>query len=127
MLITDQTIEQLRAATVTQIRTALKNKIDLLTKKQLIEFILDFVDVFPSPLFWTYRKDKQPLTMLELSKDALGVKLGSRRVTWSYYGDEVGTPVDTITIETLDAADKVTVTRVVKHYKDGRQPSVNDV
>ena len=121
MLITEQTIDQLRAATVTQIRTVLKNKIDTLSKKQLIEFIFDYAEHFPDPPIRTDRADSQPLTLLEVDKDALGAKLGTRRVTWSYY---TSGEVDTITIETLDAADKVTATKAIKHYKDGQQPTV---
>ena len=59
-----------------------------------------------------------------MRRDVLGAKLGSRRIAWTYY--EPNGPVDTITVEELDAADKVVKRRTIKHYTDGTQPKVKE-
>ncbi len=122
--ITDQRLDQLQAATKAQIITAIDNKLAAMTKKQIIEFIFDPVDRFQDTPTWTYRADGQPLIMIEVTRDALAAKLGSKRVTWTYY---VSGEIDTIVISTLDPADVVTKTKTIKHYKAGRQPTVTEI
>ena len=126
--LSDLTLEQLRAATVIQIRTALKNRIDLLSKRQLIRMLLalkgcdldELVQVAESgPSL--YRPDGQIRERTEVRRSELGDKLGGRRATWSYY--ETG-EVDEITIVELDASGAETSRRTIKHFKDGRQPVV---
>ena len=124
MFITDQTIGQLRAATVMQIRTRLKNEIDLLSKKQLIELIFERSGEFSDTPVLTRRADGQLSGYVQTSRDALGMKLGSRLISNSYYATG---EVDVIKIETLDASDTVVRTKTIKHYKDGRQPTVTEI
>ena len=121
------TLDQLRAATATQIRTRIKDKIDTMTKLQLIRLILRLVDfdadaivaLADSPVC-TYQPDRQIALQMDVTRDMLGSKIGSRRVTWTYYPTG---EVDIITTEELDANDQVVKTLPpVKHFTDGRQP-----
>ncbi len=122
------TLTQLRAATVAAIRTAMKARIDLLTKRQLIVLDLWVRNWGPdAPLTTdddavvTTRPDRQAESQITVQRDALGVKTGSRRVTWAYFPTG---EVQTITIVERDAADAQVSRRVVTHYLDGQQPTV---
>ena len=120
------TLAEDRAATVLQIRTAMKARIDLMTKRQLI--VLDlWCDAFDKdaalslsdhPITAVYA-DGQAKSQLVVSRDALGAKTGSTKIAWTYY--KTG-EVDTITISQLDSADVVTSVRTITHFRDGRQP-----
>jgi hypothetical protein len=61
------------------------------------------------------------VTRVYVSKDALGNKLKSLRVNWEYY---LTGEIDTIVLSDLDANDVVTVRRVIRHFLDGRQPTL---
>lgn len=123
MPLADLTLAQLRAATKPQLITIIDNKLAAMTQKQLIAFIWgavvpdDFVDADPPTVV---NGKNGPLSSLQVFRDALGAKVGSQRVTWSYYAPSGA--VDTIILEELDAADKVTKQRQVKHFPDGAQP-----
>lgn len=118
----DLTLAQLRAATKAQLIAAIDARLNNMSKRQIIALIWsvvapdDIVDADP-PVVVDGKHG--PLSSLQVFRDALGAKTGSQRVTWSYYP---AGPVDTIVQEELDAADKVTKTRQVKHFPDGAQP-----
>jgi len=122
MPLADLTLAQLRAATKPQLITAIDNKLANMTKKQIIALIWSVAapeDIVTTDAPTVVNGPHGPLSSLQVFRDALGAKTGSRWATWSYYP---AGPVDMITLEDLDAADVVTRRRTIKHYADGRQP-----
>src|SRR3990170_1928250 len=122
------TIQQLRAATVTEIRTAMKARLDQLTKRQLIRLDLwvaswdqDALVTLPDQTRDTYHPDRQIASRTEVTRDVLGAKTGSRRVDWTYFPSGC---VQDILITELDAADEVASRQRIHHFEDGRQPEV---
>lgn len=100
-----------------------------MTKRQLCildlwckEFDPDALLTIDDDAVVTTRPDRQAASQTTVQRDVLGVKTGSRVVTWSYYPK--GGEVDTITVRDLDASDNETARRVIKHHLDGRQPEV---
>lgn len=122
MLLADLTLDQLRAATKAQILNAISTKLSTLSKRQLIALIWSVVapdDITDADTPTVTSGPHGPVSSLQVFRDALGAKTGSQRATWSYYP---AGPVDTITLEELDAADVVTRQRQIKHFADGGQP-----
>lgn len=120
--LTDLTLAQLRAAPKTQLIAAIDTKLAAMTKKQLIALIWSVTvpeDIVDADTPVVVDGKHGPLSSLQVFRDALGAKTGSQRATWSYYP---AGPVDTITLEELDAADVVTRRRQIKHFADGGQP-----
>jgi hypothetical protein len=121
------TLTQLRATTVAAIRTAMKARIDLLTKRQLTvlelwvrEFDVDAPLTLDDDSVVTTRPDRQAESQTTVQRDALGVKVGSRRVTWEYFPSG---EIQTITVTDRDAADAQVARRTIRHFLDGQQPS----
>lgn len=128
----DYTLPQLRDATanqITQAKTAVKNKIDNMTKKQLIIFLLRVADIDIENMEVADREEGEgdsrgQLWQLRVVRDILGNKLRSTRFDYTYYPPQPGgtQPRDTITITEMDANDKVISVKKLKHYPDGKQP-----
>lgn len=128
MLLADITLPALQAATKAQIVAKITDKLALMTKRQLVALVWsvvapDDITVADAPIIVT-RKDGQIESQVEVTRDALGVRTGGRMTTWTYFENEKGKPVDTITISERDAADKETAKRVIKHFMNGKQPEV---
>jgi hypothetical protein len=71
----------------------------------------------------TNRKDGQIESKMTVRKDIeSGEIMSTEIITWTYYENEKGCPVDTITI--TDTVGKLVTTKVIKHYVDGKQPEV---
>ncbi|MDO8704074.1 MAG: hypothetical protein Q7J84_03930 [Sulfuricaulis sp.] len=123
------TLAQLRSFTAVQIATALKNRIDGLTKRQLINLVLAIQDyqteteatLSDAPSVTT-NPDGQVASQVEVTRDVLGAKSGTRRTDWSYYaplpGREQGC-VDVIRVRTYDASDKVLTDVKTERHKNG--------
>lgn len=123
-ILSDLTLEQLRQATVTQIRTAISNKLANLTKKQLIILILKVADIDVEDMEVPDKEIGEDgvhgqISRLRVIRDILGNKLKSSKIDWSYYP---GGEVDIITQSKLDALDAVINVKKIKHFLDGRQP-----
>ncbi len=126
-ILSDLTLEQLRSATLAQIRTAISNKLANLTKLQLIRLILrvgvvDIDSVLEIPD--QGQSEDGPhgqLWRLQVFRGVLGNKLRSEKTEWTYYPEG---PVNEITTIQLDATDTETSRKVIKHYLDGRQSKV---
>ncbi len=128
----DYTIEELRKGTANQIiqaKTAVKNKIDNMTKKQFFIFLLKVADIDIENFEIQDREEGEgdsrgQLWQLRVVRDILGNKLRSTRFDHTYYSSQPdGTqPRDTITITEMDENDKVISVKKLKHYPDGRQP-----
>ena len=123
-ILSDLTIQDLRNATLVQIQTAIKNKVDNLSKKQLIILILKVADIDIEKFEIQDREEGEgdsrgQLWQLRVMRDVLGNKLRSTRFDWSYY--PTGT-VDIVTTTEMDAEDRVILIKRLKHYPDGRQP-----
>ncbi len=125
----DYTLQQIKDADVSVIRTKFKQKIDLMTKKQLIILYLKGNDIDIENMEIQDRKEGEgdsrgQLWQLKVIRDVLGNKLRSTRFDYTYYPPQPdGTqPRDTITITEMDADDKVISVKKLKHYPDGRQP-----
>ena len=125
----DYTLQQIKDADVTVIRTKFKQKIDLMTKKQLIILYLKGNDMDIENYEIQDREEGEgdsrgPLWQLRVTRGILGNKLRSTRFNHTYYPSQPdGTePRDTITIKEMDANDVVISVKKIKHYPDGTQP-----
>ena len=126
------TLAQMQAASPTQVtaaKTVVKNFIDGLSKADFIRLILytQSVDVkaiikLSDTPTRVIRPDGQVRAQTTVHRDVLGAATGSTVVAHTYYEDEPGKPVDTISITEKDAAGKTLTVRTIKHFKDGRQP-----
>ena len=122
--LSDITLEQLKGATKEQIISRINDKLNSMTKRQIIEWIwtiraIAIADnVFPDESIAVDGKNGQ-ISRLEVFRDILGNKLKSTNLEWSYYPSG---PVDIITITEMDATDKIISVKKLKHYTDGRQP-----
>jgi len=125
-ILSDLTLQDLRAATVLGIRTAITNKINGMTKKQLIILILKVADVdienFEIEEKTVFVEGPEgEISRLMVSFDALGNKIKSHKIDRIYYPTG---EIDTITLTELDALDVVKSVRKIKHYIDGKQPEI---
>ena len=123
-ILSDYTIEDLRNATLLQIQTAISNKLKNLTKRQLIILILKVVDIDIESFEIQDREEgadgpNGQIWKLRIFRDVLGNKLNSQRIEWTYYPNR---SIDEITTIQFDAANKEVSRKVIKHFKDGRQP-----
>lgn len=120
--LSDLTIDQLRAATKAQLVTAITNKLNAMTKRRIIEFLMDKLDFHDEPQV-AYRPDGQIASKAEVRRDANGTKAGECRIAWAYYPTG---EVDIITVQELDASDAEVSYKTIKHYIDGRQPVMTE-
>ena len=121
--ITDMTLEQLRAATVAEILSSIKDYLvaHCPTKRALIAFLLD-ADTLPDAPVCTYYPDGQIMQIVEVIRDAeTGVVVSGVKTTYTYYPTG---EVDVIVIAKLDAVDDEISRVKIKHYLDGRQPKI---
>ena len=119
MFLENVTLEQLRAATKAQIVTFITNKLNSMTKRQIIIWLMD-ADVINIAPVVVRRPDGQLSSMTDVVRDVESDVQISKRVTeWSYYPTR---EVDTITIKTYDGSNALIGTRTIKHFTDGRQP-----
>jgi hypothetical protein len=120
----DVTLEQLRARTKAQIITKLSNWLtNNMTKRQLILWLMD-IEVMDTPPVRTYRADGQiEYESTTLVDTETYLQVNKREVTWSYYPTG---EVDVITIKQYDSNDALIRTKAIKHYIDGRQPTVTE-
>ena len=120
----DVTLEQLRALTKTQIINRLSTWLtNHFTKRQLILWLMD-MDVIAIEPVRTYRADGQieSETAIEVDTET-NTQVNKRVVTWTYYATG---EVNVITIKVYDGANNLLHTKAIKHYKDGRQPTVTE-
>jgi hypothetical protein len=120
----DVTLEQLRALTKTQIITKLSNWLTKnFTKRQLILWLMD-IEVMDDEPIRTYRADGQIASETIVTKDTgTNLQVNKREATWTYYATG---EVNVITIKQYDANNVLLHTKAIKHYKDGRQPTVTE-
>jgi predicted double-glycine peptidase len=120
----DVTLEQLRALTKAQIITKLSNWLTKnFTKRQLILWLMD-MDVISIDPVRVYRADGQIESETTITVDAeTNTQVNKRVVTWSYYATG---EVNVITIKQYDSNNVLLHTKAIKHYKDGRQPTVTE-
>ena len=120
----DVTLEQLRALTKTQIINRLSTWLtNNMTKRQLILWLMD-ADVISIEPVRKYRPDGQIESETRIEVDTeTNKQVGKRVVTWSYYATG---EVDVITIKNYDGINNLLRTKAIKHYRDGRQPTVTE-
>jgi len=123
----DYTLQQLKDADVTVIRTKFKQKLDLMTKKQLIILYLKGNDLDienleiqgrPSEEYWP---DGQIKERINVTRDVLGNMISKEKMTVTYY-DTKDRERDIMIFTRYDSQDKELSVRKLKHYPDGRQP-----
>ena len=120
----DVTLEQLRALTKAQIINRLSTWLtNHFTKRQLILWLMD-IEVMDDEPVRTYRADGQISSETIVTKDTeTNLQVNKRVVTWTYYATG---EVNVITIKQYDANNVLLHTKAIKHYKDGRQPTVTE-
>ena len=120
----DVTLEQLRALTKAQIITKLSNWLTKnMTKRQLILWLMD-IEVMDDEPIRTYREDGQITSETTVTKDTeTNLQVSKREVSWTYYATG---EVNVITTKQYDGANNLIHTKAIKHYKDGRQPTVTE-
>ena len=120
----DVTLEQLRSMTKTQIINRLSTWLtNHFTKRQLILWLMD-IEVMPLDPVRTYRADGQIESETTIDVDPeTNLQVSKRAVTWTYYATG---EVNVITIKVYDGANNLVHTKAIKHYKDGRQPTVTE-
>ena len=120
----DVTLAQLRSFTKTQIINRLSTLLtNNMTKRQLILWLMD-ADVINIEPVRTYRADGQIESETTIDVDTeTNLQVNKRKVNWTYYATG---EVDVITIKTYDGANNLLRTKAIKHYKDGRQPTVTE-
>lgn len=118
------TLEQLRAMTKAEIITRLSKWFtNNFTKRQLILWLMD-IEAMPLDPVRTYRADGQIESETTVTVDTeTDAKLEKRVTTWSYYTTG---EVNIITIEVYDGSNNLLRTKVIKHYTNGRQPTVTE-
>ena len=124
------TIQQDRAATAAQIRTAMTARLNAMTKRQLIlldlwclQFDKDTLVTLPDGAQITRRADGEITQIVETNRDALGAVTDGRVATWSYYTSGVVDMI--ITYQTDASGNEVAGTRkTIKHSENGGQPTV---
>ena len=120
----DVTLAQLRSFTKTQIINRLSTWLtNNMTKRQLILWLMD-ADVINIEPVRTYRADGQIESETTIDVDTeTNLQVNKRKVNWTYYATG---EVDVITIKTYDGSNNLLMTKTVKHYTDGRQPTVTE-
>ena len=120
----DVTLEQLRALTKTQIINRLSTWLtNHFTKRQLILWLMDIEALDDEPVR-TYQADGQITSETIVTRDTeTNAQVNKRIVTWTYYATG---EVDTITIKVYDGSNALLRTKAIKHYTDGRQPTVTE-
>jgi hypothetical protein len=120
----DVTLEQLRTLTKAQIITKLSNWLTKnFTKRQLILWLMD-IEVMDNEPIRTYRADGQIESETIVTRDTeTNMQVNKREMTWTYYATG---EVNVITIKQYDSNNVLLHTKAIKHYKDGRQPTVTE-
>ena len=120
----DVTLEQLRALTKAQIINKLSMWLtNHFTKRQLILWLMDIEALDDEPVR-TYQADGQITSETIVTRDTeTNAQVNKRIVTWTYYATG---EVDTITIKVYDGSNALLRTKAIKHYTDGRQPTVTE-
>jgi len=120
----DVTLEQLRALTKAQIISRLSTWLtNHFTKRQLILWLMD-IEAMPLEPVRTYRADGQIESETTITVDTeTNAQLEKRVTTWSYYPTG---EVNIITIKVYDGSNNLLRTKAIKHYTDGKQPTVTE-
>lgn len=120
----DVTLEQLRALTKTQIISRLSKWLtNNMTKRQLILWLMD-ADIINIEPVRAYRADGQTESESIITVDTeTNAQASKRSTSWTYYPTG---EVDTITIKTYGGANNLLHTKAIKHYTDGKQPTVTE-
>ena len=123
----DYTPQQIKDAPTEVIRTKFKQKIDLMTRKQLIILYLKGNDIDienmeiqdrPNEEYWP---DGQIKERIIITKDVLGNVISKEKMEVSYYNTK-DRERDTMIFTKYDPQDKELSVRGIKHFPDGRQP-----
>ena len=120
----DVTLEQLRALTKTQIINKLSTYLtNNMTKRRLILWLMD-MDVIDIEPVRTYRADGQIESETTITVDTeTNAQVNKRVTTWTYYATG---EVNVITIKQYDGSKNLLRTKAIKHYQDGKQPTVTE-
>jgi hypothetical protein len=123
-LLSEITLEQLRSYTKAKIINWITTKLNGMTKRKLIMFLWDEIQEMQRDPIRTYRADGQIESQAEIQEDIeTGAQTGKRTTAWTYYPTG---EVDEITISNYDALDGLLKRKIIKHYRDGKQPTVTE-
>jgi len=120
-MLTDLTLEQMRASTKNQIISSIDSYLTAnFTKRQLIQMLRERDTEWDDPVC-TYGPDGI-LTQNEIERDVeTGAQVSRKYIVWDYYNSG---EVNTIITEFYDENDVLKRRKKIKHYKDGRQPEI---
>lgn len=122
--LSNMTIRQMRNSTKAQIIDSVADYIKAnFTKRQLIQFLRDRDTEWDDPVC-TYYPDGQISTQTVIERDEeTELQVSKKVMTWTYY---LTGEVNVIKTEFYNANDLLIRTRRIKHYRDGRQPTVTE-
>jgi len=122
--LSNMTLRQMRDSTKAQIIDSIVDYIRAnFTKRQLIQFLRDRDTEWDEPIR-TFYPDGQIATQIEIERDEETESQVSKKVmTWTYY---LTGEVNVIKTEFYNANDLLIRTRRIKHYRNGRQPTVTE-
>ena len=120
----DVTLAQLRSMTKAKIIERLSTWLTKnMTKRQLILWLMD-IEVMDDEPIRTYREDGQITSETTVTKDTeTNLQVNKREASWTYYATG---EVNVITIKQYDSNNVLLHAKAIKHYKDGRQPTVTE-
>jgi len=123
-MLSNLTIQQLRASTKAQIITAITAYLQAnFTRRELIRLLWERDTDWDEPIR-TYRADGQIESQIEIERnDDTRVQVSKRVMTWSYYATG---EVNVILVQVYDAMDVLKRTKRIKHYRDGKQPEATE-
>jgi hypothetical protein len=115
------TLEQAQNATKAQIVTAITNKLNSYTKRQILTWLMEEVEFSDSPTVTT-NPNGEISSQDEITRDIeTNAPTHRRHVDWTYYPTG---EVDIITISEFDENDALISEKKIKHYKDKKAPEV---
>lgn len=114
------TLEELQGMTKGDIVGSIASQLGPMTKREIMEYLLGIDSYIDRPSI-TYAPDGQIASRVVITCNVLGERIRNDETIYSYYPTG---EIDTITIIEHDAEDNEIDRRTIKHYLDGRQPTV---
>ena len=114
------TLAEMRASTKNQIINSIADYLQAnLTRRQVIQLCRERDTEWDDPVS-TYGADGQIESQNEIERDSeTGAPVSRKYTTWTYYNNG---NVNVIAVRVFDETDALVKQKIIKHYRDGRQP-----